>query len=274
MRIGVIRLLIVCIAFVLSACGGGETTAKIQKLYVAYFGRPADVAGLAYWTTVVTAANGDTSAVSAEFAKSAEYKAMYVGMNNDQIVNAVYVNLFGRNAEDAGRKYWAQLLNTNQITIDNVVTAVAAGAQNSDLIAINGKVQVAIAFTSSLDNEKKKDSYNGSDAIKFIQNILATVTSEESADNVIVMINDHINSLISFALLGAKAGVFWALFIAMGSAPLLIKFRCSTALIRACLRLTSGYAPSAIPFLLPLYVYLRFQYFRPLSLTHRCSPLV
>jgi hypothetical protein len=40
-----------------------STTAAIEKLYVAYFNRPADVDGLEYWNTVVTDAGGVTSAV-------------------------------------------------------------------------------------------------------------------------------------------------------------------------------------------------------------------
>lgn len=54
----------------------------IQKLYVAYFGRPADPAGLAFWETQVEAANGSTAAVSAQFAASAEYKSTYAGMTS------------------------------------------------------------------------------------------------------------------------------------------------------------------------------------------------
>src|SRR5207253_1358459 len=97
---------------------------NIQQLYVAYFNRPADTQGLAYWETVVEAAQGDTAAVSAAFAASAEYKAAYANMTNAQIVDQVYQNLFGRPAEDAGKAYWADLLDNKAITIDNVVAQV------------------------------------------------------------------------------------------------------------------------------------------------------
>ncbi len=49
----------------------GIYTEAIQKLYVAYFRRPADAAGLAYWESVVTAAKGSPTSGAAAFAASA-----------------------------------------------------------------------------------------------------------------------------------------------------------------------------------------------------------
>lgn len=53
---------------------------SIQKLYVAYFSRPADIAGLIYWEGVMAEAKSSTAAVSATFATSAEYKAIATSM--------------------------------------------------------------------------------------------------------------------------------------------------------------------------------------------------
>lgn len=134
---------------------------NIQQLYVAYFNRPADTAGLAYWETVVEGAKGSTAAVSAAFAASAEYQSTYSGMTNAQIVNAVYMNLFGRPAETAGQTYWANLLTNGQITIDQVVTQIAAGAQGTDATAYADKVAAATAFTSALGTT---NAYSGTAA--------------------------------------------------------------------------------------------------------------
>jgi len=150
----------------------------IQKLYVAYFNRPADPAGLAFWETAVEAAKGDTAAVSAAFAGSAEYKAAYANMTNAQIVDTVYQNLFGRPAEDAGKAYWANLLDNKTITIDAVVTAVASGAQGTDKTAYNNKVTAAAAFTTAVDTDAEKAGYNGTDANKLAKAFLAGVTTD------------------------------------------------------------------------------------------------
>lgn len=151
-------------------------TESIQKLYVAYFSRPADVAGLTYWEQVVAAAKGDTSAVSAAFARSAEYQAVYAGLNAFQVVDKVYLNLFGRHAEAKGVQFWAPLLADGTLTVDAIVTAVAAGAQSTDLVAYNSKVAAAGAFTAALDTTAEILGYSGAEAIARAIEFIAGIT--------------------------------------------------------------------------------------------------
>jgi hypothetical protein len=153
---------------------------NIQKLYVAYFNRPADTAGLAYWEGVVEAAKGSTAAVSAAFAADTEYKTAYANMSNADIVNKVYQNLFGRPAEAAGRDYWANLLDKKTITIDAVVTAIATGAQGSDLTAYNNKVKAAAAFTAALDTPAEQSGYSGDAANAIAKTFISGVTTDAS----------------------------------------------------------------------------------------------
>lgn len=153
---------------------------NIQKLYVAYFNRPADTAGLAYWEGVVEAAKGDTAAVSAAFAADTEYKAAYKDLSNADIVNKVYQNLFGRDAEAAGKAYWADLLDKKTITIDAVVTAVASGAQTTDLTAYNNKVKAATAFTAALDTATEQKGYSGDAANAIAKSFISSVTTDAS----------------------------------------------------------------------------------------------
>jgi len=47
----------------------------VQKVYVAYFGRPADTAGLDYWVTKAIDTNGDWAGIAAAFASSAEQRS-------------------------------------------------------------------------------------------------------------------------------------------------------------------------------------------------------
>lgn len=152
----------------------------IQKLYVAYFNRPADPAGLAFWEGAVEAAKGSTAAVSAAFAGSAEYKATYANMTNAQIVDAIYQNLFGRPAEDAGKAYWANLLDKGTVTIDAAVTTIAGSAQGTDMTAYNNKVTAAAAFTAAIDTDAEKAGYSGADANKVAKTFLAGVTDSAS----------------------------------------------------------------------------------------------
>jgi hypothetical protein len=136
-------------------------TDAIQKLYVAYFNRPADFAGLTYWQGVVDAAKGDTSAVSKAFAASDEYKKAYAGMDAYHVLNQVYINLFGHDADLAGLQFWGPKLQAGSITIDSVVTTVAAGAQGTDKVAFDSKVAAATAFTNQLDTAAEILGYSG-----------------------------------------------------------------------------------------------------------------
>lgn len=151
----------------------------IAKLYVAYFNRPADPAGLAYWEGRVEAANGSTAAVSAEFASSAEYKATYAGMTNEQIVDKIYQNLFGRAAEADGKKYWADLMTAGKITIDAAVADISKAALGSDKTAFNNKVTAGLAFTAALDTDAEKAGYNA-DSVAAAKTWLSTVTDDAS----------------------------------------------------------------------------------------------
>jgi hypothetical protein len=150
----------------------------IQKLYVAYFNRPADTAGLAYWETIVENAKGSTASVSANFAASAEYKAAYANMSNADVVNKIYMNLFGRPAEETGKAYWANLLDTKKVTIDSAVTAISAGAQTTDLTAYNNKVKAATAFTGMLDTAAEQKGYSGDAANAIAKTFISGVTTD------------------------------------------------------------------------------------------------
>lgn len=148
---------------------------EVQKLYVAYFSRPADPAGLSFWANQLQTNPNGYQNISAAFSTSAEYRATYGGMDNRAVVAEVYDNLFGRAAEAAGVDFWANALNNGAMTIDNVVTQIAAGAQGNDRIAYNGKVGVSTAFTNRIDTDAEKAAYSGSVANKIAIDYVANV---------------------------------------------------------------------------------------------------
>ena len=100
----------------------GMNTAAVQRLYVAYFNRPADPVGLAVYEAMLPS---DTVATQAElqvlaetyFSPSAEYTTNFAGKSNTQIVNQLYQNIFGRTAEPDGLISWAAKLSDGSITV-------------------------------------------------------------------------------------------------------------------------------------------------------------
>ena len=62
-----------------------ESLDLAQTLYVAYYGRPADRAGLNYWADEIDA-NGVDAMVNA-FGNSAEFEARFGNLSNEQLIN-------------------------------------------------------------------------------------------------------------------------------------------------------------------------------------------
>jgi len=162
---------------------------SIQSLYVAYFHRPADVAGLQYWSGVLAADPKAYDGIAQSFALSLEYWTTYIGQDNRQVVDSVYQNLFGRHADTAGIDYWARLLDQKALTVANVVTAVSKGAQGLDQTVIDGKVAAATAFTGRLDLKLEQLAYSGDFANKVASDYLATIVDGPTAATALVPAN-------------------------------------------------------------------------------------
>ena len=156
-------------------------TTAIQKLYISYFSRPADYAGLEYWKGQLASNPNALQELSRQFSVSKEYLDTYAGLDTRGKVAEVYDNLFGRQAEAAGIDYWANLLNNKQITIDNMVTQIAAGAQGTDLFAYNAKVAAASSFTERLDLPNERTAYSGTAANKIAVDWITGIKDLQSA---------------------------------------------------------------------------------------------
>jgi len=172
---------------------------EVQKLYVAYFGRPADPIGEDYWTDALDAGTITLNDVSASFAASAEYRDTYAGMNNRAIVTEVYQNLFGRAAETAGIDYWAGLMDRGVISINDVVKDISEAAQGNDGVAFNGKVAAATLFTDRVDTPIEIQAFSGEAANDISMEFLAAIkdlsTAADALDTDVV--DDYIERIVN-----------------------------------------------------------------------------
>ncbi|MFC0132771.1 hypothetical protein CR105_13140 [Massilia eurypsychrophila] len=161
-------------------------TNAVQKLYVAYFNRPADAAGLAYWEGVVAANKGDTSLVSAAFAASVEYQTEYSQITTAGVITKIYQNLFGHTPDTAGLAYWVAGIQAKNFTIDQAVTTIANGALTTDKVAFDSKVLVATSFTANLDTAAEIGGYTGTNANLAAKDFLSTIVTAADATAAIV----------------------------------------------------------------------------------------
>jgi len=158
----------------------------IQQLYVAYFNRPADAGGIAFWANVLTNNGGNTAAISTAFAASAEYQTAYTQLTTAGVVTQVYQNLFGRSPEASGLAFWVKALNDKAITVDNMVTTIASAAQTTDKVAFDSKVKVATSFTNALDTPAEQAGYSGDLANVAAKALLSTIKTDAQANAAIV----------------------------------------------------------------------------------------
>jgi len=202
------------LALLLAACGGSSTetpalksapqamrsaaaaptsadTLVVQSLYMGFFGRPADPAGLIFWSAALrdrnipttlpelSAAysnNADVRVIVEAFAGSEESRSLYVD-NNASYINAIYLNAFNRNAEAAGREFWSKALDSGQVTRAQAVLAILGGGQNDDALVTPKKIQAATVLTSLLASNQLAPYYSGDRANEAARALLGTITA-------------------------------------------------------------------------------------------------
>lgn len=135
-------------------------TEMVQSLYIAYYQRPADNAGLEYWRDEILNRDGDVYSIAEDFANTAESQRLYGTIdagNVDTFIDAIYMTLFNRTSETEGQAFYrdAFLSGTYEdgrpATGASLMLDILNGARNEDGGAVSNKVDTALMFTWLLD---------------------------------------------------------------------------------------------------------------------------
>jgi hypothetical protein len=173
----------------------------VQAIYVSYFGRPADTFGLAGFAAQLeglrapTTARGLTDAYRGNasirslidsFGSSTESLALYGAGTSETVgfVSSVYTNLLNRSPDAEGWNFWVTEINAGRLTRANASLAIMAGATDNqsdqgrvDAQVVANKVQIAAAFTNSIQTGPQFASYSGDAAAATARAMLAEVTA-------------------------------------------------------------------------------------------------
>jgi Ca2+-binding RTX toxin-like protein len=152
----------------------------VQKAYVEFLGRPADVAALEYWTGVLASGAATVGELQSILAAATEFTSVLEGLSFSETVNTFYVQLFGRDGDQAGIDFFASRLENGTLTIAQLIGILGDGAQGADLEALNNKVTAAIAFTNKLDTAAETAGYSSAEAGALAKDFIATITSDAS----------------------------------------------------------------------------------------------
>ena len=164
--------------------GQGPYDRQVQEMYIAYYGRPADPGGLAYWSNRVAAAGGNLDAIIQEFGSSAESDELYRSLGTEGAVRALYQQQFGRAPDPEGLDYYVRNINNGTFSLVTVSANIFYGATSGseDKRMLENKVQVANQFTEALRVDAVKlAAYAGKAAATLAPGNLAEVTSNAAS---------------------------------------------------------------------------------------------
>lgn len=160
----------------------------VQKLYLAYYGRPADPSGLEFWAGRLDSQGGALNGILDSFATSAEATKNFAGKSNQDLIRSVYQVLFNRNLteSDPGLKFYSDSLSKGERTLQSIALDILNGASGSDLTLIQNKTEVAKQFTDALDTALEKGSYAGDTAVLRARTLISKVTMDLTASKSVV----------------------------------------------------------------------------------------
>lgn len=112
----------------LAGLSGADLETFIE-LYIAYFNRAPDAVGLSFWGTAF--ANGTTlQEMAGHFIDQDETRATYPdNLSDSDFATAVYNNVLGRIADQAGFDFWVGVLESGAVGRDQFILSVLEGAK-------------------------------------------------------------------------------------------------------------------------------------------------
>ena len=168
-----------------------SSLSPVGSLLCKRFARPADPDGLAWWNDVLEGISDDEEVgfderfalIREDFAgeggETSEYDLVVGELTNEELVDQIYQNLFGRDAgEDDDRDFWVNQLDEGESTLATIVGDVIAGIEegSADEATFNNRLAAANHFTAAMEG-KEFDR----DDIPAVQEVLFSVTDDEDS---------------------------------------------------------------------------------------------
>ena len=205
----------------------GAVEQRLQKFYIAYYGRPSDYDGTAYWkSTLANQLSGSELRMAGYFGNplQTEFANLYgTTTTNPEFLDRVYLNLFNRVADAEGRNYWAGIIQSKVnagMSTDNaraeVVIQIMDGAQGADAALITTKQNNATELSQAIASVDADNAYgNGNNSTGFaaardwlsgVGSDTATTTQAQQLSRYVLnevlgaQAEDHINTSVSYTL--------------------------------------------------------------------------
>lgn len=170
------------------------TEKQIIQLYVGYFDRCPDPAGLAFWVAQADA-GVSIAGIASSFSQVPEYQSIYGGLSNGELVDKIYANLFDRLADDAGRAYWLSALESG-FPVSEFVLAVMNGAQGNDRLILENTAIVAKDWTDHVITFDMQAAHDAIASINTAQPVTGNGITVNITDAALLPWENEINASI------------------------------------------------------------------------------
>ena len=180
----------------------------LQKLYIAYFGRPGDPSGLNYW---LSRSNESLTlkAISNQLSIQDEYINYIENKSIEFQINKLYLNLFNRKTDSNSLNYWLRMIRNENFIISDIAyqlvdpqnqrNLINIDLKDKDIHTLTNKIGAAKLFTNQISksifliNLYQPDSISpwvSSDCLLKASNFLSNVNQKKvSIDDVNEFIN-------------------------------------------------------------------------------------
>ena len=171
-------------------------TDKVQKAYIAYYGRPADPTGLTHWVSQLD--SGVTFDVMLQaFGASDEAVNLFGNKTPAETIQTLFQQILGRLPDTGGLAFYVGKLEDGSMTGITIAQNVFDGATGDDAKMVTNKLAVANAFNSQLDTTLEKEAYAGDAAVVTLRGMLAKVTEQTNLE--LFDVDTSIASLVATA---------------------------------------------------------------------------
>lgn len=147
-----------------------------QKLFVAFYNRPGDSAGIQFWANQIDSANGSLAGIIDAFADSAEAASLFTAnQSTEDRINTIYQNILGRDADPDGLAFYAGQINSGDLTLPRLSLNILEGVTGADIATLTNRLSAANAFTNEVQSQSL--NYVGNEAAAIARTYLRSIQS-------------------------------------------------------------------------------------------------
>lgn len=148
----------------------------VQSMYLSYYGRFADQAGLNYWAYMLNANGGNLDNIIQAFGTSQEANTLYPAtLSTAQKVTNLYNSLFGRDPDAGSLVFYTNLIGSGSASLMDIAKRVFDGATGADANQLANKVNAANNLTNTVG---ASTNYSGDAAAATARALMNNITND------------------------------------------------------------------------------------------------